>query len=171
MKDYIITHTEKQDLKVICWMFNEAIVYQKRNNYPVWPPYDSNILANYIVKKEQRKVVVNDQIACVFSVCYSDPLIWREMDGDPSVYLHRLVVNPNFKGQRNFEKVLKWTIAHAKQLKLRFIRMDTWANNPPLVDYYLSFGFKVVEYFTTPDVAELPIQQRKNEVVLLAMEI
>ena len=49
--------------------------------------------------------------------------------------------------------------------------MDTWADNPNLIDYYKNFGFGVFGYFKTPDSHELPIQQRNIEVVLLEFKL
>jgi hypothetical protein len=49
--------------------------------------------------------------------------------------------------------------------------MDTWADNPAIIDYYKSFGFDVAGYFKTPDIDELPIQQRNNEIVLLEVKL
>jgi hypothetical protein len=45
--------------------------------------------------------------------------------------------------------------------------MDTWANNPVIIQYYQSFGFEVVERFTTPDSVELPLHNRNLALALL----
>ena len=54
-------------------------------------------------------------IAMVFSVRYSDKLIWRELDEGGSIYLHRIVVNPAFKGRKLFGVILDWAIDHVKR--------------------------------------------------------
>jgi hypothetical protein len=41
---------------------------------------------------------MNNEIACVFATTFSDPLIWEKRDTDPSVYIHRIATNPNFRG-------------------------------------------------------------------------
>jgi GNAT superfamily N-acetyltransferase len=168
--DFII-NTEKSDLNFIYHLFDEAIAYQKRNNYPVWPDYDRTVLIKDIDNKLQYKLVNNDEIAYVFSICYSDKVIWREKDKNDAIYLHRMVVNPKSKGQKRFGKILEWALEHCKHKNLQFIRMDTWADNPNIIDYYKSFGFDIVGNFKTPDSDELPIQQRNNEIVLLEMEL
>nr|WP_302328286.1 MULTISPECIES: GNAT family N-acetyltransferase [unclassified Sphingobacterium] len=108
---------------------------------------------------------------CIFSVQYTDPVIWREKDKNDALYLHRVVVNPVYKGQKQFMKVLNWAKEHALQKGLKFIRMDTWAENTKLTDYYKSYGFEVAEYYTTPNEAGIPIQYRNVEVVLFEMEL
>ncbi|HEU0136880.1 MAG TPA: GNAT family N-acetyltransferase, partial [Flavobacterium sp.] len=106
--DYTIVNTTYDDLPKIYWMFDGAIAYQKKNNYPGWNSYDKEFLKKEIDKMLQLKIVQNENILCVFSICFSDPLIWREKDIGTSIYLHRITVNPDCKGQNQFAKVLQW---------------------------------------------------------------
>lgn len=126
-----------------------------------------DVLINDIVNKQQYKIIIDKEIACVFSVCKSDPLIWREKEKGDAIYLHRIVVNPKYKGYKQFKKILNWSIDFAKRKKIRFIRMDTWAHNSNILDYYKSYGFKFSENFKTSDSSELTIQNRNIEVALL----
>jgi len=167
MTSYKIVNTTKNDLKFIYWLFEMAIAYQKRKNYTVWRGYDKNVLQKDIENKLQYKILVEEEIACIFSICYADPIIWREKDKGDAIYLHRIVVNPNYKGHKQFEKILSWAIEHAKQKRLNFIRMDTWADNSNIVGYYKSFGFKFLENYITPDAPELPITHRNLGLALL----
>lgn len=169
--NFKIINTEKSDLEFIYSLFDSAIEYQKRKGYPVWNSYDKIVLQKDIEQRLQYKIVWNDNILCVFSICYSDKIIWREKEQGNAMYLHRIVVNPEFKGQKQFEKVLEWSIEEAKKKGLEYIRMDTWDNNPSIVDYYKSFGFQFVEHFTTPNTTDLPIQHRNLGLTLLEYKI
>ncbi|MEO5777303.1 MAG: GNAT family N-acetyltransferase [Flavobacterium sp.] len=165
---YNIVNTNYNDLEMICWMFEEAIAYQKRNKYKGWDSYDKIFLENEISKLLQFKIVTNDSsILCIFSVCFNDPLIWREKDKGTSIYLHRITVNPKFKGQKQFEKVLNWAIEYAQKNNLDTIRMDTWAENTTIIEYYKSYGFQFLENYKTTNTKELPIQHRNLNVALL----
>jgi len=115
----------------------------------------------------QYKILVDGEIVMAFSVCYTDRVIWREKEDGSSIYLHRVVVNPAFKGQRLFGELLRWTEEHAREKGLRTIRMDTWDKNPPLLAYYQSYGFVVIEHYTLPDSPELPVHNRNMAVILL----
>ena len=44
MNTYPILNTEIKDLAFIYHLFEEAMLYQKRNNYPVWAGYDKAVL-------------------------------------------------------------------------------------------------------------------------------
>ena len=168
---YEVKNTELADLDLIFELFEQSIHYQEQNGYPVWKNYDRNAVIQDIVNEQQYKIVIDSVMAIVFSVGYSDKVIWRNMDKGDSIYLHRIVVNPECKGQKLFGKILDWSITHARQKGLHTIRMDTWAANPNIIDYYTSFGFVVVENFTTPDTEELPVHNRNLALTLLERKI
>lgn len=166
-----ILNTTKSDLPEVLRLFGQAMNLQGKNGYKVWSSIDEVALERDIESGLQYKIVQGKDILCIFSIQFSDPIIWRDRDQNDAIYLHRIVVNPNYKGQRQFEKVLNWTIQQASTLNLNFVRMDTWADNHKLIEYYKSFGFKLIEYYKTPDSAELPIQNRNLEVALLELSM
>lgn len=162
-----ILNTTTADLPFIYTLFDQSIEYQEKKGFPVWRGYDKNTLVNDAKNNNQYKVLLNNQIAMAFSVCYTDPIIWREMENGTSLYLHRIVVNPTFKGQKLFGELLRWAAEHARAKNLTTIRMDTWDNNPSLIEYYKTFGFSFIERYTTPDTPGLPMHNRKLPIVLL----
>jgi len=162
-----IVNSEPADLPFIFGLFEHSIAYQETKGFPVWRNYDKNAIVRDIENKNHYKAVSEEGIGIVFSVAYSDKVIWRERDQSESVYLHRIVVNPAFKGQRLFGLIVEWAINHIRQKGLKTIRMDTWAVNLNIVEYYKSFGFEVVENYTTPDTDELPVHNRKLALTLM----
>src|SRR5690349_16981595 len=146
-----VTNTELSDLNEIFKFFDDSIEYQEKNGYPVWRNYDKDALIKDIENKNQYKVLIESKVAIIFSVRYADKVIWRDLDKGNSIYLHRIVVNPKLKGQKLFGEILSWAIQHSKQKGFSSIRMDTWANNPTIINYYKSFGFNFIENYTTPD--------------------
>ena len=155
------------DLGLIFQLFEHSIGYQEKKGYPVWRDYDKNAIIRDIENRNQYKVVVDGATLIVFSVCYTDKVIWRALDKGESIYLHRIVVNPEFKGQKLFGTILDWVIEHSKRKGLRSIRMDTWAANPTIINYYKNFGFVFIENYTTPDSKELPVHNRNLALTLL----
>ena len=162
-----IVNTTKNDLDQVLWLFEQAMSLQGKDGYRVWNSIDKTALEEDIGNNLQYKLVDGIDTLCIFSIQNEDPFIWRDKDNGDAVYLHRIVVNPNFKGQRLFEKVLSWTIEYAHDKELKFVRMDTWAENTKIIDYYKSFGFRLVEYYKTGDETELPSQNRNLHVALL----
>jgi ribosomal protein S18 acetylase RimI-like enzyme len=166
-----IINTTMDDLDIVHWLFGQAMDLQGKNGYQVWEEIDNIALEKDIDKGLQYKIVKDNDMLCIFSIQYNDPFIWRNKDQHDAIYLHRIVVNPNFKGQKQFQKVLNWAMQFARKNKLKFVRMDTWAGNKKIIDYYQSFGFKFIENYQTPNTIELPIQNRNLNVALLEMEL
>lgn len=170
-KEIKILNTNITDLEQISQLFAQAMALQGKRGYQVWQNIDQAALLEDIENGLQYKIMIGNALACIFTVQYSDPLIWNVRDQDNAIYLHRIVVDPSFKGQRLFEKVLNWAKRQAFFLKRRYVRMDTWASNDQLITYYQGFGFQLIDYFTTPDAATLPLQNRNLNVALLEMEV
>lgn len=164
-----VSNTSLKDLEQIKWLFDESLKLKSKNGYKVWESIDETALHKEISNNLQFKIVKDETILCIFSIQYNDPFIWRDRDKNNAIYLHRIVTNPNFKGQKLFEKVLTWAIEHARKENKKFIRMDTWADNHQLIDYYKSFGFMFIENYKTADTEELPLQNRNLNVALLEL--
>jgi ribosomal protein S18 acetylase RimI-like enzyme len=171
IENYQIENTSTADLNFIYTLFEDAIIYIKMNNYVGWTTYDKNFIKQDIDNNLQFKITIGNDILCVFSICFSDVLIWREMEKGNAIYLHRIVVNPKFKGQKQFEKILNWIIEFGIEKGLKYIRMDTWADNSNIIEYYKSYGFQFLENYTTPNTPELPDQHRNLKVALLEMKL
>ncbi|MBK9149654.1 MAG: GNAT family N-acetyltransferase [Saprospiraceae bacterium] len=169
--EFQVCNTDLSDLKTILWLFDEAIKLQSKNGYKVWGRIDEVALQKDITNNLQFKIVKGDNILCVFSIQHNDPFIWQDKDQNNAIYLHRIVTNPNFKGQRLFEKVLIWATQFARQNNREHLRMDTWADNHQLIAYYKSYGFRFVENYITTDTEELPLQNRNLNVALLELTV
>ncbi|WP_299671347.1 N-acetyltransferase [uncultured Polaribacter sp.] len=164
---YHIKQTLIEDLDTISWMYKKAIEYQKRNNYFGWEAIDINHLKNEIIEGKHYKIIEDSNILCAFGIMFSDPLIWREKEKGTSLYLHRVVVNPNFKGQNQFNKVLNWAIDYSISRNLNSIRIDTWTKNKAIIEFYKKFNFNVIEEYKTSDTIDLPIQHRNLDITLM----
>lgn len=171
MESSKIENTTTADLEFVYSLFDQSIEYQERNGYPVWRGYDKNALIRDAENKNQYKIIIDSQIAMVFSVCYADPIIWGEREDGDAIYLHRIVINPVFKGKKLFGEILRWAIDHAKENGRHFVRMDTWSSNPAIIDYYKTFGFTFLGNIVTPDTPELPVHNRKLGLALLEMKL
>jgi GNAT superfamily N-acetyltransferase len=163
----MILNTEVTDLHFIFELFDHSITYQQKHGYPVWLDYDKDSIVRDIKNRNQYKVIVDSGIGIVFSVAYADKIIWRERDKGDAIYLHRFVVNPVCKGQKLFGVIMEWATEHVRQKGLNNIRMDTWAANPTIINYYKTFGFEVIETYTTPNTTELPVHNRNLALTLL----
>lgn len=168
---YTITHASVNDLSEIYRLFEEAIKFQQANNYIGWSSYDKAFIQADIKNKFLLKITNSGSIAGIFSICFTDELIWREKEQGNAIYLHRVVLNQQYKGEKIFGKVLHWAIKFAHDNRLAYIRMDTWAANEKIIAYYKSYGFVFVENYTTPGTDNLPVQHRNLRVALLQLNV
>ena len=95
-------------------------------------------------------------LAGYFSLALSDELIWNEKEKGDAIYLHRICVNPERKGNNLTNHILSWAYGYALGTGRKFIRMDTWGDNQRLVNYYVSCGFQHVGNRRLGEAPELP---------------
>jgi len=162
-----IIPTEINDLDFCCHLFQEAIAYQKRKGYPQYIWDDREVQKKYILNGTHFKVVLRNEIVAMFNLQDADPIVWREMDQGNSIYLHGVLINPKFKGQRIVGRILDWSVNYSRNKEKTEIRIDTWFDNPPLTDYYQTFGFQMVEGFQIPCSDDTPLNCRGNKVALM----
>ncbi len=166
-----IIHTELNDLDFSRWLLEEANAYQTKNGYSTWTNFDMELIRNEINSKSQYKIIIENEIACIFSIVYSDKPLWKEMENGDALYLHRIIVNPKHKGKRLFGNILDWSVQVVNNKGLNFIRMDTWADNPTLIHYYKTFGFQFIKNITTSNEPELAPQYRNKFLALMEYEV
>jgi len=166
-----IKNTTHEDLPLVRWLFEQAILYQRQHGYPAWRGYEKNALSREIEQLLQYKVVQHHHVLAIFSVSYSDPATWGEWDNGQALFLHRIITHPQFKGQRVFEKVRDWALLKAREKRLAYIRIDTWTDNPAIIAFYEGYGFRVVAARVTPDSPELPAQNRNLRVTLMELAV
>lgn len=144
------------DLHTIFHLYDAAIAHQKKVSDQHWLPFDRQMVETEITEGRQWKIMVDDQVACVFVVAYQDPAIWGDRDRDPSVYLHRIVTNPDFRGRNFVGTIVDWAAQHGKALGKKYVRLDTWAENLKLKEVYTRNGFQFLGIAPPADPSALP---------------
>jgi len=152
-------------------LFDSAIAYQQKNGYELWPKFSKQLIETEITEGRHWKILHEKTIVCVFSVLYNDPVIWKEKDSEPAVYLHRIAVNPSYKGKGIMKKIRVWAIQHAREKKKKYVRMDTWGNNENLRNYYINCGFNYIGRQYLKDVNGLPGHYGGSVLSLFQIEV
>jgi GNAT superfamily N-acetyltransferase len=144
------------DITTIFLLYDAAVAYQKTKFSKHWLPFDRDMVKKEIEDGRQWKIMEGDEVACIFAIAYEDPFIWGEKNADPSIYIHRIVTHPAFKGRNYMRAIIEWAKAHAKEHHKKFIRMDTWGDNEELINYYISCGFNYLGSITPTATEHLP---------------
>lgn len=144
------------DKTTIFALYDAAIAHQKQVSHLHWLPFDEALVEREIQEARQWKVILDDQVAAVFVVAYNDPDIWGERDAEPSIYLHRIVTHPDFRGRNLVRTITEWAKNHGQALGRRFLRLDTWAENLKLRELYQRAGYHFLGDAPPANPAGLP---------------
>ena len=157
-----ITHCTIDDIEAIMQLYQSARILQLNKKTVVWPSFEASFFKNEIEEKRQWKMLVDSTIACNWSVSLEDKNIWQSKEDGKAVYIHRIVTNPAFRGNRYIDAIVEWAKDYAKSLDKKYIRLDTWGHNAKLIEYYISAGFESLGIFELTNTANLPAHYQKD---------
>ena len=166
-----IQNSSIEDLDFILALYRSATEYQKERFISHWPAFDRQMVVNEIEEHMQWKMIIDGEIVCIWATTFSDPLIWEHKDMDPSVYIHRITTNPNFRGKGLVKKIVEWAKNYATQHGKNFVRMDTVGENLKLIEHYTACGFKFLGLFQLTNTNGLPQHYHNAEVSLFELKV
>ena len=166
-----ILNSEQTDIDTLFMLYEEATNHQKKLAPKHWQGFDRQLVEIEIAEHRQWKIVIDNEIACVFVLTFNDFQIWGEKDKDPAIYIHRIATNPKYRGLSLVKHIVAWAIDYAKSLDKQFIRMDTGSGNDKLNQYYISCGFNYLGITTLGNVDGLPKHYQNGSFSLFEIEI
>lgn len=165
------TPADPSDLDLIFDLYDKAIEFQKTVFDKQWLGFDAALINREIADGRLWKIVEDGNVGCIFSVAYEDPVIWGTGSHISAMYIHRIVTNPEFRGRSYVKRIVEWAREHAAENAIRFIRMDTWADNLKLKNYYLGCGFDWRGTVSPVDSPTLPAHYRGIQLGLFEMDL
>ncbi|MFT6370375.1 MAG: ribosomal protein S18 acetylase RimI-like enzyme [Maribacter sp.] len=167
-----ITNSTSKDIIEIFRLYKTASDYQKaKKTVVVWPDFERILVATELEEQRQFKLVINNKIACVWAVTFSDEHIWEKRNVDASVYIHRIATNPNYRGQNFVRIIVSWARTYAKDNHKRFVRLDTLGNNTRLIEHYTNAGFEFLGLFDLQNTNTLPAHYKEAPVCLFQIDL
>jgi GNAT superfamily N-acetyltransferase len=166
-----IKNSTSQDIDEIFRLYKIATDFQKTKFIAHWPVFDRLLIETEVLEDRQWKIIINNEIACVWATTFSDPQIWEERDHDPAMYIHRIATNPNFRGKNLVGEIVQWSKDYATQYKKKYIRMDTVGDNKGLINYYQKSGFDFLGLSKLKNTAGLPAHYHNAVVSLFQLTI
>jgi RimJ/RimL family protein N-acetyltransferase len=162
----VFAQSTAEDIDTIFAFYDDAIAFQKTVFKKHWKGFDRSMIEAEVAQGKQWKILRNGEIACIFEIEFSDPLIWKEKNADSAIYLHRIVSASKFRGSSFMNDIINWSHVYAVANNCSYIRMDTWGDNPRLIAYYIKSGFRHIG-FTIPEAsASLPKHYEGIELAL-----
>jgi len=150
-----VLNSQPTDIDIIFKFYDLAVEHQKKVFNKHWLGFSHILVQSEISENRQYKITVDGVVACVFAVTFNDKLIWGDKDKD-SIYIHRIVTHPDFRGHSFVKEIITWAKKYSADNGIKFIRMDTWADNEKLLEYYTSCGFSYVGVVTMKQTEGLP---------------
>ncbi len=136
-----IINSTTDDIDAIFDFYDDAVALQKLKFNKHWQGFDRTLVEKEINENRQFKMVVDEVIVCIFAITFNDEAIWKDRDKSPSIYIHRIVTKPGYRGNNYVKIILEWALQFGKENDKQFVRMDTWGDNQKLIDYYQGCGF------------------------------
>jgi ribosomal protein S18 acetylase RimI-like enzyme len=150
-----VLNSGPEDINTIFQFYDLAVEHQKKVFHKHWEGFSRTLVQSEINENRQYKILVDGVTACVFAVTFHDKLIWGDRDKD-SIYIHRIVSHPDFRGSSFVKEIITWAKKYSAENGIKFIRMDTWADNEKLLGYYMGCGFNYVGAVTMNQTEGLP---------------
>ena len=73
-----IKNSTPQDLELIFQMYELATNYQQARSIAIWPTFDKKMVQTEIENKLQFKLLIDNQVACVWAIAFEEKQIWQE---------------------------------------------------------------------------------------------
>jgi GNAT superfamily N-acetyltransferase len=156
------------DLPMIRVAYGNGRALQRETGSSVWPEFSDAAILREVERGDLFRVIDADgAVAGVFTVAHEDPAIWGDLERGSHIYLHRIARAPDWPGRGLMEPILSWTVDRCRLLGREGIRIDTWGENTPLISFYESRGFILVQRRRIGVDPRLPLHYHGGEFALL----
>jgi ribosomal protein S18 acetylase RimI-like enzyme len=168
----MITNSTTNDIPEIFRLYKLATDYQKIK-FPAnqWPIFELDYIAKEVAENRQFKLQIDNKIACIWAITFTDPQIWEEKNSDPSIYIHRIATNPDLRGNNFVQIITDWAKEYAKNHNKKFIRMDTCGQNDSLIAHYQNCGFEYLGIHKLKDTSDLPLHYQNVDVCFFEIKL
>ena len=165
-----IRNSDLNDVAIIFELYETATAYMKSKKQVYWPEFSRDLVVTEIHEQRQWKLLIDDQIACIWATALDDELIWGATN-DRAVYIHRITTNINFRGQNLVGHLVKWADNYCYENNLEYVRMDTVSVNKGLIKHYEKLGFELIEVKELESTEGLPDHYNQGPVCLFQREV
>lgn len=145
--DITITQAQGDDWQIASGLLLDVVRWLQSKNEPLWTEKQVSVeglQASY--QLDDMFLAYHQKIPIgVMFVQTHDPFFWPEVDANSSLFIHKLAVSRNYKGQQVAAQMLKYIIHHGKQLGRQWLRLDCDGGRPKLKAFYKSQGFTFVD--------------------------
>jgi GNAT superfamily N-acetyltransferase len=132
------------DLPAIRAVYADAREIQRAQGAILWDDFPAQLTTSEVETGRLFRVMDGDALAGVFTVAYEDEAIWGERERGEHIYLHRIARATTHPGRGIMKPILEWAWSECSRLGRVGLRIDTWASNQALIDFYERQGFRFI---------------------------
>lgn len=167
-----ILNTTPRDIDAVFQLYDDATEFQIEKKVAIpWAGFKRALIEEEINEGRLFKITDEGVIACVFSIAFTDPLIWKEKNRDPAIYIHRIAASKHKRGRGYTKYIVDWAKDFGKAHQKQFVRLDTNSDNYPLHEYYKRIGFTQLEDVKPAATDELPKHYETITLATFELEI
>lgn len=166
-----ILNSKTEDIDSIFKIYDEATAHQKKVAKKSWRGFERELIENEIAENRHFVIKEENVVACTFVITFDDAIIWKEANLKPSVYIHRIATNPDFRGQNYVKKIVDWAVNYAKENNKLYVRLDTHSGNERINAYYESCGFTYKGISEIEWTSDLPEHYKEGSFSLFEIKI
>jgi ribosomal protein S18 acetylase RimI-like enzyme len=166
-----IVHSTLEDIPCIFALYDAGTAKQKAMGGKQWQGFERSLIEREIAEGRLYKLVAEGLVAGVFTLTFDDEILWGDRSADPAIYVHRIAIDPAFRGQGLVKRIVAWVRAYSLAHGKRFIRMDTGSGNDRLNAYYISCGFAYLGIVTYAGAPGMPAHYQTGSSSLFEMRV
>jgi GNAT superfamily N-acetyltransferase len=166
-----IENSTLYNMEEIQMLYDHARDYQRQKESVVLGEIDNGLLEKEIMEKRQWKLMIDNEIACVWVITFNDEEIWDNSHDRESIYIHRIATNPIYRGRNLIAHIVEWAKKYAVENQKRFVRLDTVGENKGLIKHYTGCGFTYLGSVKLIDTKGLPSHYQEDVVCLFEYRI
>lgn len=123
-----------------------AALYLKERGEPLWPESSltSERLARHYPQGGWRVAWRGNVAVACLCLLDTDPLFWPEDGPGEALYLHKLAVHPEARGQGLSALMLRAAVRETRERGRPRLKLDTATARPKVRAIYENFGFQSV---------------------------
>lgn len=130
-------------------------IFQWNEMYPSKEILQNDIELQQIWKLQENEIIVGIIVLTEIEDKEYKDVKWLT-ENHKNLYIHRLVVHPNFQGKGYAQKLMNYTENYAKENNYNSIRLDTFSQNKRNQEFYEKRNYIKLESIYFPNQSEYP---------------
>lgn len=140
--DLTITIAQPTELPIVLDILREAAAWLWERGVHQWTPaeFTEEAFAPSVAQGTVALAWRGDVPVGTVTLNWADPDVWGP-DGGQAGYVHKLAARRAAAGQGVSHSLLDWAAQQCAQAGKPFLRLDCWAGNATLREFYTNAGF------------------------------